>query len=154
MTHKAQISVSDLLGLYRSALMALIPVADRIHMTWRYGQSYDDWDAIEESLWKSIVVGVLAHAMQADRPLDLPRYGFSYDSYSFRDLLVVDSPIDLLVVQQFVLDGSTPPLLKVANVHAIDRRCVGRALVRLEESRVILLRNGTDVIQIADVAVR
>ena len=37
-------------------------------MTWRHGESYDDWDAIEESLWKSIVVSVLTHAVQTDRP--------------------------------------------------------------------------------------
>jgi hypothetical protein len=133
-------TLTELLGVYRSAVLTLIPVVTRIHMPWKDGESYDDWDVIAESLWKGIVVGAISDALHAERALDLPRYGFSYDVYASQDLLVVDSQSELLVVQQFVLDGSIVPRLKVSNVNPADRTTTQRRLVRLEDSRIILLR--------------
>jgi hypothetical protein len=37
-------SVDELIDVFRQGLLALIPVAERAQVTWRYPDAYDDWD--------------------------------------------------------------------------------------------------------------
>jgi hypothetical protein len=55
-------SVDELLALFRDAIQALIPVAERAHMSWREPDAYDDWDAICQTIYRSIVIGSIEHA--------------------------------------------------------------------------------------------
>lgn len=48
--------MTALLGQFREAMMALIPIAESVHMPWREPSNYDDWDEICSSLYKSIVI--------------------------------------------------------------------------------------------------
>lgn len=126
MINQHKMTITDLVGVYASALLALIPHAERVHMRWREGESYDDWDAIAEALWNSFVVSPMADALSGGTPLQLPRYGFAYDIYSFDDVLAVSGPApEIWVVQQLVLNGSQAPSIKVARVRRSDKKRIG-----------------------------
>jgi hypothetical protein len=50
------VSPSALVGHFRDALLALTPIAEKIHMPWQEPDNYDDWDEIASVLYHSIVV--------------------------------------------------------------------------------------------------
>ncbi len=143
MTKQRGVTITELLGVFASALFALIPFAEQLSIPWRDGDSYDDWDAMAEALWENLVVGTIVEAGPTSSPLHLPRYDFSYDSYPFSDVLVVsgEGP-ELLVVQRIVLDGTPIARVMAARVRLSDRVCIGHEVVLLGESSVCLVRFG------------
>lgn len=50
------IAVDELMIIFRDAIGALIPFAERMRMPWREPDAYDDWDGICLSLYKSFVI--------------------------------------------------------------------------------------------------
>ena len=55
-------SIDELVKSFRDAICALIPVAERVHMSWREPAAYDDWDRICEAIYRSIVIDSIVHA--------------------------------------------------------------------------------------------
>jgi hypothetical protein len=74
-------SVDELLGLFRDAMSALIPIAERAHMPWKEPQAYDDWDAICRAIYRSIVIGSMEHAAGIGTSMPLPDYDLRTSSY-------------------------------------------------------------------------
>ena len=75
-------TVDELIAQFRSALCALIPVAERVHMDWREPGAYDDWDHICEAIFRSIVIGSIEHAKEIGAPLPLVVYDQRVGSYA------------------------------------------------------------------------
>jgi len=59
---KWETTIDELIALFRDAMCALVPVAERAHMIWKQPTAYDDWDHICEALYRSIVIGSIEHA--------------------------------------------------------------------------------------------
>jgi len=79
-------SVHEMLGLFRDALIALIPSANRAHMSWREPDAYDDWDQICEAIYQSFVVQSVENAEEIGTFFPIPKYDMriiSYDGNSF-----------------------------------------------------------------------
>lgn len=74
-------SVGELLTLFRDAMQALIPVAERAHMSWKEPDAYDDWDAICQAIYRSIVMGSIEHAEVVGRFMPIPDYDLRTSSY-------------------------------------------------------------------------
>ncbi len=55
-------------------------------MSWKEPDAYDDWDAICQAIYRSIVIGSIAHSDEAGGAMPLPDYDrrlSCYDSNSF-----------------------------------------------------------------------
>ncbi|WP_338663616.1 hypothetical protein VQH23_00310 [Pararoseomonas sp. SCSIO 73927] len=79
-------STSDLIGLFRAGLVALVPVAERARIAWRSPAAYDPWESIERALFASIVSSVVENAIP-NLPAPLPKYGLTYPSYDHLSFL-------------------------------------------------------------------
>ena len=98
-THLWPTSVNELTLIFRDALLALIPIADRARMQWREPKNYDDWDSIAQSLFQSIVVSSLAHAGPLQPSYELPKYDVRIANYSENSFLSTSAcPTDLAFV--------------------------------------------------------
>jgi hypothetical protein len=76
------VSSTNLLGHFREALLAMVPIADKIHMPWREPDSYDDWDAITSALYNSIVIRSIESAMGYGNFYPIPPYDKRISSYN------------------------------------------------------------------------
>jgi hypothetical protein len=74
-------SVDELLALFREAMRALIPVAERAHMRWKEHDAYDDWDTICQAIYRSIVIGSIEQADGIGRSMPQPDYDLRTNSY-------------------------------------------------------------------------
>jgi len=80
--------VTELVGLFREALLALLPVMERGRIQWREGQSYDPWENIERTLYESIIGSCVENAVPAGSIMVLAPYGLTQPAYSDRSFLV------------------------------------------------------------------
>jgi hypothetical protein len=82
-------TTSELMQIFREALIVLVPVLDRARIAWRSTEAYDDWDAIAQVLFHNIVVRSVQWSLPEDQHegFTLPKYGTMYPSY--RDLSFV-----------------------------------------------------------------
>lgn len=77
-----EVSVSDLIAIFREALLALVPQMEKARIPWREGEAYDDWDDIATSLYTSIVARSVQNSLQARPGVDLPPYDLLEESYA------------------------------------------------------------------------
>ena len=80
--------VTELVGLFREALLALLPVMERSRIKWREGQSYDPWENIERTLYKSIIGSCVENTMPAGSVMRLASYGLMQPTYADQSFLV------------------------------------------------------------------
>jgi hypothetical protein len=86
-------SVDELVQIFRAALIALIPIADRAHMPWREPSNYDDWDSIVTAIYKSIVLQSLENSSERDKYDAVPQYDHRNECYSNNSFLTAkDDP--------------------------------------------------------------
>jgi hypothetical protein len=62
-------SVTELMLLFRDALVAIAPILDQAHIKWRIHESYDQWDEIANTLFEQIV-GDSLHFALVETPLN------------------------------------------------------------------------------------
>ncbi|MBB5295862.1 hypothetical protein E5F05_10330 [Deinococcus metallilatus] len=68
--------MTELMEVFREALIALIPALERARIAWRSPEAYDDWDAIAETLFEQIVVNSIRHGLAEDyQEVRLNRWG-------------------------------------------------------------------------------
>jgi hypothetical protein len=75
-------SVDELVQIFRAALIALVPIADRAHMPWREPNNYDDWDSIAAAIYESVVSRSLEESSEWDKFDAVPKYDKRTDCYS------------------------------------------------------------------------
>lgn len=83
-------SVTELMLIFRSALVSLVPSMEQARIAWREPEAYDDWDDIAATLYHNIVVRSLQWSELGDERLTLPEYGLVRPQYS-GSVIVVDS---------------------------------------------------------------
>jgi hypothetical protein len=76
----ARVAISELIDIFRSGLLALIPVAERSRIIWN-GRTHDPWERIEQSLFESFVAEIAENRLPVP-PRPLPKYDFSYQTYA------------------------------------------------------------------------
>jgi hypothetical protein len=74
-------SVDELIRLFRDALVALVPIAERARMSWREPDAYDDWDQICQAIYRSIVIGSIEFTRDIPNMLPIPQYDDRIASY-------------------------------------------------------------------------
>jgi hypothetical protein len=79
---------TELVGLFREALIALLPVMEKSRIKWREGQSYDPWEEIERTPYHSIIGSCVDNAMSIQPIVRLASYGLERQAYADRSFLV------------------------------------------------------------------
>jgi hypothetical protein len=83
-------NVTELLVIFRTALLTLIPILERANIPWREPYSYDEWDEIADVLFRNIVVRSIQYSMnQEKKHFEIPRYDYVYDDYSGKCFIAV-----------------------------------------------------------------
>lgn len=78
-----RISVNDCIGIFRDAVIALIPFAERARLTWEDVNPHDDWERIAEMLFNVFVARpIMLDASAVRGQMPLPPYDYDVDSYS------------------------------------------------------------------------
>jgi hypothetical protein len=49
------IPLTEIIRIFRSAMLAVIPHVEKVGVRWKKWETYDDWDRIEEALFESMV---------------------------------------------------------------------------------------------------
>ena len=80
--------VTELVGLFREALLALLPVMERSRIRWREGQSYDPWENIERTLYESIIGSCVENAICIGGITRLASHGLVQPAYTDQSFLV------------------------------------------------------------------
>ncbi len=73
--------ISELVRIFRSGLLALLPVMDAAHIRWAEPRVYDPWEDIERTLFNSIVGSCIENAVPNSLP-SLAPYGVAMMDYS------------------------------------------------------------------------
>ena len=86
-------SVDELVQIFRAALIALVPIADRAHMSWREPSNYDDWDSISAAIYNSVVLQSLENSSERDKYDVVPPYDHRTECFSYNSFLTAkDDP--------------------------------------------------------------
>jgi hypothetical protein len=87
-------SVGELLQVFRTALLALLPAMEAARIPWKNGEAYDEWDEISQCLYRNVVVRSLHWRYGGDVPLDdlLPQYNMKVRSYRNFGVVLVSGP--------------------------------------------------------------
>lgn len=129
--------IGELLAIFRAGLIALIPMAERARIAWRGPDVYDDWEAIEQTLFASTIGSVVKNALPAP-PFPLAIYSIVSRSYSDRsflteqasrlrgdflmllELTTASEPFDTINFLRLNLDlGSTDEIVKIPLSQAV-----------------------------------
>jgi hypothetical protein len=87
---------SELVGIFRESILALLPTMDRARIPWRDETSYDDWDAIATTLYEQIVVRSIRYSLPEGKLLEMAPYDIArtdYSAVSFVRVLTDDETI-------------------------------------------------------------
>lgn len=84
-----QTTINELLDIFRSSILSIIPSIQRAHIPWKNEQAYDDWDMISETLFHAIVVRSILYSLNME--IHLPKYGFYYNNYKKFDYIIVQN---------------------------------------------------------------
>jgi hypothetical protein len=151
-----QTTVDQLLQVFRDALRALVPHVERVRIEWRDDSSYDDWDAIAQTLYEKIVVSSLLWSMpEKEREHhQLPDYNMAYTSYEGKTVIAVNrtSSRDRLVFHSFATEKDPFDKVRVCKVQR-DGRVSGdfvlldadTATYRVETSSMTLVDLAVDI---------
>lgn len=87
-------SVHQLVAIFRDTLIDLVPALERAHIAWRVPDAYEAWDAISETLYRTMVIDAITWGLPPEGPerLQVPVYETSYFSYAGMSYIEVLSP--------------------------------------------------------------
>jgi len=87
-------STDVLLGNFRAALVALVPMVECAGIAWKRPEAYDEWDAIAGTLFAQLVVEVLRWSLPAEarQGFQLPTYDLLLPSYTGLSWIEVTHP--------------------------------------------------------------
>ncbi|HEX4508316.1 MAG TPA: hypothetical protein VH722_21490 [Alphaproteobacteria bacterium] len=82
--------ISALISNFAMACRALVPALDAARIPWQEGKQYDNWERLEEVLFKSLVSEPFEHeALEAGEAARFSRYGFEAEDDRANAKLVV-----------------------------------------------------------------
>jgi hypothetical protein len=141
MNNNWKTSVGELLGIFREALLAIIPWLEKAKIKWKEGEAYDDWDNIAEALYKNIVCSSLAGEIVCK--YTIAEYNFDYDDYASIDFIEVRSKGTSGKKFAFVsFQSNSSPLdsVKVAELNKKDQ-VVGYSSLKFDSLEFFFVKN-------------
>jgi hypothetical protein len=117
--NKRTLPIGQLILVFRNCLLSLTPHTDEVGIAWKDNDAYDDWDRIEESLFKSIVSTPITFTYTEGQHLGLPVYGSGYEDPSLFSILydeMLGPGLRFLDLVQSVLPFDTARFTPVINL--------------------------------------
>ena len=117
MNNNWKTSVTELLVIFRGALLSIIPWIEKAKIRWKEGEAYDDWDNIAEALYNNIVCSSLAGEVAS--VYTIAKYNFLYEDYNFVDFIGMECKSNLekkFVFMAFQSDSSPFDSIKAAEL--------------------------------------
>lgn len=131
-------TVTSVVLNFRAALLALVPMVERVGIPWKRPDAYDEWDAIASVLFEKLVVEMLRWSLPEydQEDFQLPAYDLLLPTYANMGTLEVahpslrpgrwlfhafgtdGEPFDLVEVRSVSVDGA--PLSEELKVCPID----------------------------------
>jgi hypothetical protein len=136
-------TITELLGIFRDGLIALLPIAERAHIPWKEHEAYDDWDAIATTLFEQVVLRSVRWSLaenQAEQ-LSLAPYDMAMDSYSSLSTLVIGRdgrPGETLVFCAFATQVTPFDTVKCRAYDPVSGAAIGEATVPWHGARAHL----------------
>lgn len=134
-------SVTELLAIFRGALLAVIPWVEKAKIKWKDGEAYDDWDNIVESLYENIVCSSLTSDVILK--YGIAKYNFNYDSYdsiNFIEVKINNNPEKKYAFVAFQSNSSLLDKVKVAELNKAEK-VVGYVDLSLAELEFVFVKN-------------
>jgi hypothetical protein len=144
--------VTELMENFRAALLALLPMAERVGITWRRGEAYDEWDGLANCLFEQLVESPIRWSLSGDSydPPTLAAYDMMLLSY--RDVATIEvdhvglgsgrwifhafgtehTPFDIIEVRKVSVDG-----LPCGDTLAVCAFTGARFVVRLRSGSLV-----------------
>ncbi|MFO7575176.1 MAG: hypothetical protein R6W67_08470 [Bacteroidales bacterium] len=140
MSNKLKTSVTDLVVIFRGALLAIIPWLEKAKIKWEDGEAYDDWDNIAESLYKNIVCSTLTGEVASE--YKIAKYNFNYNNYTSMNYIEVkykDKSEKTFVFVAFQSNSSLLDSVKVAELDKTDN-VVGYTKLKYENLEFVFVK--------------
>ena len=96
-----EMSINELISIFRGSLIALIPWLDKAKIKWEDGVAYDDWDNIVESLYQNIVCASLVGEVLAE--YNIAKYNYYYKDFTSIEFIEVKTSVESR--EQYVFIG-------------------------------------------------
>jgi hypothetical protein len=134
-------SVTELIAIFRGALLSIIPWLQKAKIKWKEGEAYDDWDNIVESLYANIVCSSLIGEVASKH--GIAKYNFAYNDYSSINFIEVRGKGNSETVYSFVAFQSNFSPLDSVKVAELDKanKVVGYTNFTFEELEFIFVKN-------------
>ncbi len=142
-------SVNGLAALFRDALLALVPIAERARMAWREPDAYDDWDHICEAIFASLVIGSIENAEGLGGIGRLPDYDEPIASYRDRSFVTDTSSAGQLAFLRFETLASTFDTCRFAELDA-DAQVVAAVTRPFAQADLMLAARRGSTLDIVD----
>jgi hypothetical protein len=136
-------TVTDLIAIFRDALIALTPTADRLLLEWEEGRQHRDWERVAETLFDVCVRGPLdSEPGRRKGEFPLARYNIDADSYEVFSWIGVrgetlNSPAALV---RLISDVKPFDAVQVAISDPVAGTPVERVLVPFAEAEFTFVR--------------
>jgi hypothetical protein len=133
--------IGELVGVFRDALMAMMPFADRVKMNHHEDDMHPDWEGVAMSLFDAFVRGPInGDRNRAADELPLARYDIDRDNYhGFSWIGVTSGAVTEAPLIRFLSMEKPLDAIQVALIDA-DTSIVDRAIVPWGELRFAFQR--------------
>jgi hypothetical protein len=141
MSNNWKTSVTELLAIFKGALLAIIPWLEKAKIKWKEGEAYDDWDNISESLYKNIVCSSLIGEIASENTI--AKYNFNYDDYSSIDFIEVRSKENYEKKFAFVAFQTNSSPMDTVKVAELDKtnKVIGYTNLKFDSSKFVFVKN-------------
>lgn len=141
MSEKWNTSVTELIMVFRGALISIIPWLERAKIYWKNGESYDDWDNIVNALYENIVFSTLIGVVE--KKYNIAKYNFTYNDYSTIDFLGVRDKNYYEKKYVFIAFQSNLTPFDLVSVAELDNeeRVIGYSNLKFDDSEFVFVKS-------------
>jgi len=147
------LSINDLLLSFKGSINSLIPWLEKIKMPYDKLSSYDDWDEISSTLFRTIVLNSIINSTDdIDDNIIFSEYGIIYENYRDYSFLFIDNKSDdyFQVFNEFVCEHTEFNKILVSNIDKIDYTLRETIIIECNDVSVSLFLNMRDQYRIVN----
>lgn len=132
-------SVNELIMNFRGALLSLLPWLAKSKISYNEQSSYDDWDAISEVLYETMVLNSIRYSDEyksLNNLLPFAKYDFYYENYEGLNYIKTQIPgriEELMIFMAFVHENNLDAI-KVAVVNKNDFKTISTEKIPFAEA--------------------
>lgn len=132
-------SIKDLIFNFKGALSSLLPWLTKSKISYDEQNGYDDWDAISEVLYETMVLNSIRYSdeyQSLNNLLPFARYDVYYEKYEGLNYVKVQIPnkIEELIIFRAFVHENNMDTIKVAVVNTNDLKTISTEKISFAEA--------------------